>query len=70
MKTKKATEIKIGDTINVNTGYRPLDDENCKILDRRETTGLFNNPQIEFYIESSYGNHWYVVSPENILVCV
>ena len=31
--TKKATDIKVGDILNVNTGYRPLDDEDFKVLD-------------------------------------
>lgn len=57
--TKPITQIKIGDIINVNTGYRPLDDENCKVIDIIHTEGLFGDKQIEFLIDSRHGKHWY-----------
>lgn len=63
--TKNATEIKVGDIININTGYRPLDDENCKVLDIKSGVGLFGDPMINFYIESYHGNHWTDFSPDN-----
>lgn len=66
MESVLATEIQIGDTLNINTGYRPLDDENCKVLDiKREVTGLFPVDTISFLIDSfDYGKHWYDVPVE------
>lgn len=56
------TQIKVGDIINVNTGYRPLDDENCKVLKiKREIKGLFPQDTISFFIKSYHGDHWYDV---------
>jgi hypothetical protein len=63
--TKKATDIKVGDILNVNTGYRPLDDENCKVLQIKSGKGLFNDEIISFFIESREGNHWFDVSFSN-----
>ena len=59
-----ATEIKVGDILNVNTGYRPLDDENCKVLKVERKKSLFGDEQIGFFIESHHGNHWYDVPLE------
>lgn len=53
------TQVKVGDIINVNTGYRPLDDENCEVLKIKRSTGSFGDEQIEFLIKSYHGNHWY-----------
>ena len=65
MKSVLATEIKVGDILSVNTGYRPLDDENCKVLDiKREVSGLFPVDTIKFFIDSYHGKHWYDVPVE------
>ena len=53
------TQVKVGDILSVNTGYRPLDDEYCKVLKVKHSKGLFGDEQIEFFIESYHGNHWY-----------
>lgn len=53
------TQIKVGDIISVNTGSRPFDDENCKVLEIKRTTGMFGDEQISFFIASYTGAHWY-----------
>lgn len=63
--TKKATEIKVGDIINVNTGYRPLDDENCEVLEIKRGDGLFGEDVISFFIKSGEGNHWFDCFPNH-----
>ena len=63
--TKKVTDIKVGDIINVNTGYRPLDDEDCKVLEIKSGVGLFGEATISFFIESREGNHWFDCFPHN-----
>lgn len=52
-----ASKVNVGDILSVNTGYRPLDDEYCKILSIEERTGFFGDSCIIFFIESRYGNH-------------
>ena len=67
---KKATEIKVGDVISVNTGYRLFDDEDCEVLriSEGETCG---KKHIALHIKShDYGNHDYQVWPENVLYVV
>ena len=59
---KKVLEVEIGDIINVNTGYRPLDDEDCEVLDIRTKFGLFGDEAVEFLIDSYHGKHWYECS--------
>ena len=66
----KATEVKIGDILNVNTGYHPLDDENCKVLEIKNRLGLFGDKQISFFLKSLEGNHWFDVSLESSLMLV
>lgn len=64
--TKRATDVKVGDVLNVNTGYFPLDDENCKVLKIKHGKGMFGEKMIDFFIESKgAGNHWFSVSPNN-----
>lgn len=62
-----AKQINIGDKISVNTGYKILDDEDCLVLDIKNTFDLFDRPNISFLIDSYYGRHWYDVNPESIL---
>jgi hypothetical protein len=53
-------DIKVGDIISVNTGYRPLDDEDCKVLKIEEGVSLFDDPERRFFIDSNNaGKHWY-----------
>jgi hypothetical protein len=66
----KATDVKIGDVLNVNTGYRPLDDENCEVLKIENRLGLFGDKQISFFLKSYEGNHWFDVSLESNLTLV
>lgn len=59
----KFSELQVGDFINVNTGYRIGDDEDCEILKITTEVGLFGDPQLIFLIASpSFGDHDYVVS--------
>jgi hypothetical protein len=60
------TDIKVGDIIDVNTGYRPLDDEDCEVLAIKETNGLFGDKSISFEIDSYHGKHWYEVPLEMV----
>ena len=61
-----ATDIKVGDIINVNTGYRPLDDEDCKVLAIEEKSGLFGDKMLSFKIDSHHGKHWFDVPLEMV----
>lgn len=58
-----STQIKVGDILNVNTGYRPLDDEDCEVLKISERMGLFGEAELVFHIKSYHGNHDYHVDP-------
>jgi hypothetical protein len=52
----------VGDVMSVNTGYRPLDDEDCEILSITPGTGLFSEEEFIFSIKSAaYGIHDTVV---------
>lgn len=53
------TDVKVGDILSVNTGHRILDDEDCEVLEVKDTEGLFGDPQKSFWIKSVHGNHWY-----------
>lgn len=64
-----AHTVKKGDVLNVNTGYRPLDDEDCEVLKVREIKGLFGDNQIEFQIQTGHGIDNYCVG-ENEKVSV
>ena len=57
--TISVKQVRIGDVLSINTGYNPLDDENCRVLKIRDSKGLFGDEMISFFIESRYGNHWY-----------
>lgn len=43
-------DIQKGDWINVNTGYRPLDDEWCLVLEVEHNKGLFGDAQAQFTV--------------------
>lgn len=62
---KQAKEIVVGDVINVNTGYRPLDDENVKVLSITEGKDLFGNEILTFLIDSWEGTHDFDVDPDS-----
>lgn len=51
----EAKDIKVGDKISVNTGYRPLDDEDCTVLDIKEENGMFGDENFIFRIKTLYG---------------
>jgi len=51
-KTIKAPNLKIGDIVSINTGYRPLDDEWCKILAIKESQTIFDTPTLELEVLS------------------
>lgn len=44
--TIKASELVVGDVVNINTGYRPLDDEDCKVLSLSPGTDVFGGDRI------------------------
>jgi hypothetical protein len=45
---------------NYVAGYRPLDDEDCKVLKIEEGVSLFDDPERRFFIDSNNaGKHWY-----------
>ena len=61
-----ATDIKVGDIIVVNTGYCPLDDENCEVLAIEKKNGLFGDECISFLIDSYHGKQWFDVPLEMV----
>ena len=59
-------EVAIGDYLNVNTGYRPFDDENCLVLDIKEETGLFGDVQTAFKLKTPNGEKFHYSIPHKI----
>lgn len=60
-RTKLAAEVVVGDVLDVNTGYRPLDDEACLVLAVEHGSGLFGDAEIRFLIQTYEDDHWWCV---------
>ena len=50
-----AKDVQVGDTLNIDTGYRPLDSEDCLVTKIGTIKGLFGDEQLLFSVKTRDG---------------